>query len=187
MARVSSIEREILGTGALQFGEYIAHNGESGNLKLVLDDLLNDDRYAPVRTKVVKRLAAKLKPYKPEIILPMPEGANGFGMSLARKLGARAVLLEWEDKEQGILTYKDQHERQVVCLATRIAKIDDVLRKGTTFEQAIDSLGLSHKELVAGVVWDRREESEISTPVFSFPVESVVQKYYPLRVDRLPG
>lgn len=180
MARASNIEREILDTGALQVQEFTAHNGELGNCKIVLDNLLNTHQHPELLRKVVKRLSRKLGLHQPEIILPIPEGANRFGRLVAVELGARAILLEWQDKEAGELRFKHQPERIVVCRSKRVALVDDVYRTGSSFEEAINSVELESKELVGGVVWDRSDGWQHS----AFPIESVVRKYVPMRVDQ---
>ncbi|MDO8591764.1 MAG: hypothetical protein Q7R60_02460 [bacterium] len=183
MPRITKIEQAIRGTGAVQYGEFTAHNGEQGDCKVVLDDLLDygNDQHAVLRNKVEDLLVRKLTPFEPEILIPMPEGANSLGLALARKLGARAILLEWEDKEAGILKFKDQHERIVVCLANRAALIDDVKRRESTFEQAIESIGLGSKDLVSAVVWDRSDPKHPSS--LGITGVSVVKKYIPMWVE----
>ena len=180
MPRITKIEQAIRDTGAIQYGEFTAHNGEQGNCKVVLDELLNNELHASLRGEVVKSLARKLKPFEPEILIPMPEGANILGMLLARELGARAVLLEWQDKTDGQLKFKDQHERIVICSAERIALIDDVRRTDSTFSQAIKSIELGGKNLVSGVIFDRSDPRV--QPSSEFKVVSVVKRYIPLRV-----
>lgn len=179
MPKQSALEREIEATGAIQYGDFTAANGEQGNLKVVLDPLLNDPQYKELRTKVVKKMAEKLSLFDPEVIIPMPEGANNLGIWVARELGARAILMEWENKPAGKLRYIDQHERIVVCRASRIGFVDDVYRTGHTFEQMIVCAELEGKALEAAVVHDRSGRNHH----MGFPVHAAVKRYLPMMVD----
>lgn len=179
MPRISVLEKKINATGAIQIGEFTAHNGEIGDTKVVLDNLLNDDEHAELLDEVTGNLSKKLRPFQPEIILPMPEGANTFGQKLARQLGARAILLEWKDKETSQLGFLNQSDRIVLCLAERVALVDDVYRTGSTFLEALDSIELANKKLIGGAIVDRSDPA--SQRAVPFEVKSVVKRFYPLR------
>ncbi len=180
MARQTALEREILATGALHHGDFTAANGENGNLKVDLDSLLNDEQHQQLRARVVAKLADELSDFDPQIIIPMPEGANSLGLSLAKALGSRAVMMLWKDKQNGILAYADQHHRIAVCLAERIALVDDVYRTGSTFDNAIIHAELSNKQLIGGAVYDRSNPRTVQS---SFPIHSVVKRFMPIYIE----
>lgn len=183
MPKTTSLEKRINATGAIQYGEFTAHNGETGDTKVVLDSLLNDPEHKELLGDVVANLSNRLKPFKPEVVLPMPEGADILGQKLARELGARAILLEWEDKDAGRLKFRNQSERIVLCLAARVMLADDVFRTGSTFWQALDSFELARKQLVGAAIVDRSDPKQ--SHQLPFEVKSVVKRFYPLRREQL--
>ena len=179
MPKVRHIEQRLIEAGVIQTGHFTAHNREEGDTKVVLDAVLAADSSHPeLQQAIVQVLAKKLSKYKPEIVIPLPEGGSHIGQKLARHLGARAIMLD-KNAESKELHLADQHERIVIANTSGlIVLIDDVFRTGSQVEEAVGSLELSYKKLVVGVVWDRRSpEAEDEA---NRPVESVVRRYVPM-------
>lgn len=110
----------------------------------------------------------------------MPEGANRFGIAVARQLGVRAILLEQYEDQPSRLRFKDQKERIVVGLSDKVALIDDVLRTGSQFSEAIKSIELTGKGLIGGVIWDRSDPKLQIPKSLGFPVKAVISEYVPM-------
>lgn len=183
MAKATDYEQALVAGGFIKYGEFTAHNGEAGNCKVELDELFEEDGpHVELANGVTADIAEKLRPYKPEIVIPIPDGANRFGEMVGRKLGTRVVKLAWRDKENRVLEFEHQHERIVVCLAGRIALIDDVFRTGSAFADTVNFAQLNNKEIVGGVVWDRSDRA--AQRAVSFPVEAVVTKFLPLMAEK---
>ena len=181
MARITKIEQGIIDAGALRIAEFTTHGGESANYRVEMEDILGEDSsHRELRGMIVDRLARKLEPYEPEVIIPIPEGANHLGAMIALRLGVRVVYLAWRDKAARQFQYRDQHNRIVVNRAVRVALIDDVYTSGLSLEEAAEFTELDGKQVVGGIVFDRSASKvRKASP---YPIESVVSRHLPLRV-----
>lgn len=183
MARVTKIEQGIIDAGALRIAEFTTHGGESANYRVEMEDILGEDSsHRELRGMIADRLAKKLEPYEPEVIIPIPEGANYLGAMIARRLGVRVVYLAWRDKaaHPRQLQYHDQHNRIVVNRAIRVALIDDVYTSGLSLEEVVEFTELDGKQVVGGIAFDRSAPKvRKASP---YPIESVVSRHLPLRV-----
>lgn len=179
MPKPNRYEQALRDIDVIKFGDFTAHNGEAGNCKVDLD-VLFEDEHRELAAQIAARLAKKLEPYDPELILPVPKGANRLGAMVGRELGARVVYLDWRDKSAGQLTYEDYRNRIVVCRAQRVAIVDDVFRTGSSYEQVISFAELDRKEVFGGVVWDRSNPKKPWRP--DIPIQAVVSKFMPLYV-----
>jgi adenine/guanine phosphoribosyltransferase-like PRPP-binding protein len=177
-----SFEKTIRKRGAIKFKEFTSHAGELGNCKIELDNefMLANPKLA---NEITRELAGKLEPYKAEIIVPVPRGANLLGQMVAKELGIGCILLDKQEYTRDVYIFNNEEERQRIIEAEAIGLVDDVYRKGSSLTELSRKPEFEGSVVVAGVIWDRSHPADIKN--FPFEIESLVQRYVPLRVGRV--
>ena len=169
--------------GGIERKEFTSSSGELLNRKVELDILQQQNfQNRLLRSFIVGELATSIAAYGPDIIVPVPEGADHLGDGIARRLYLPVAYMEWIDKspEQKRIRPRTQHHRELLQKAGRIALIDDVFRTGGNLLAIERTEEVAGKVVVAGEVWDRSENAAESMP---FPVESIVHEHIPAWVD----
>lgn len=170
--------------GGVENVEFTTSSGAQANRKVELDVLDKDKLQSRfTRSLVIAELATKLTVYEPDLVVPIPKGADHLGMGLAQRLYLPVAFLEWKDKTPGRkeITPKTEHDRELLQAAGKIALVDDVFTTGSSLLAACQMEESMNKVIVAAEVWDRSDGSyHASLP---FPVESVVTEHVPLWVE----
>lgn len=129
--------------------------------------------------EIIGLLAIRLYFYRPEVIVPVPTGANRWASVVARYMQVGYAELEWADKTSRQLKFIDKNSHQLASQAEKIALIDDVYTSGSSLGVTAHLPEINGKVVVAGVIWDRsREKSSLE-----FPIERIVHSHIPLYVE----
>jgi orotate phosphoribosyltransferase-like protein len=177
---MTNLERAIKKRGAVKVEEFTSHAGESGNCKLELDgEFLKAN--PKLAGEIACRLAVRLETYQPEIIVPVPAGANLLGEMIAKEMGIGCVTLKKLSRDE--YGFKSEKDRLRIVNADAIGLVDDVFRTGSALSEVSKTSEFVNKVAVAGVIWDRSHPASIKN--FPFEVESLVQRYVPLRVGQV--
>ena len=149
--------------------------GHLANRKVNLEKVHKKD--PQLAAEIAGVLAIRLCTHgRPDLIVPVPDGANAWGQDVALYMGSEIALLRWRDKRSRVLDFTTEEDRAKVKNARRLAIVDDVFTTGGSIELVSELQGVREKVAVAGVVWKRSR----AVPNFVFPLESVVESYVPL-------
>ena len=170
------IEAGIRHFGGVQSLDFTAASGARGNTKVDLDVVKKHPLFMRLINRELARLAG---PYHPDLIVPIPTGADIFGIEVARRLETGCALLEWEDKTPGQKTLRPRTEKDLAMIveASRIVFVDDVFSTDSSIQAVHDMPDISFKAEGAVVIWDRSDGSFADK--MPIPVDSIVHSYVP--------
>jgi orotate phosphoribosyltransferase len=175
--RHGKAERRLRELGVIQSGEfYTATDGIPFNTKVNLDVMYEDpELFEDISATIAKRL----KKHKPEIVIPVPDGANRLGKKIGEILAVEAVIIRWANKEYGNLGYLSTADCLKVQDAGSVAIVEDVSRTDTSMSKVANLIMMTdkRKSLVGAVVWDRDPLAQKNS---YFPVERYINRYVPL-------
>jgi orotate phosphoribosyltransferase len=172
-----NFEDRLRGLGVIEKGDFQTAAGATANQKINLEKVLEKD--PQLAAEMAGVLAIRLSVYKPDLIVPVPAGANRWGKEVALHRKTEHAKLRWRDKQHGKLTFASKADRQKLLEAERIAIIDDVFTTGSSIKKVISHPEITGKVVVAGVIWNR---SPLLTEP-GFPLISVIDTFVPHRED----
>lgn len=180
--KAEAIERGIVHLGGIQTGEFITASGDEANVKVELNVL--DNSYF-IRALTVGGLVDLAKPYNPNLIVPMPTGADEIGQDVANIMNIDCAFLRWTHKspEHRKLAHSTREDLEKIRHAGSIVLLDDVFRTGSTLRIAYDIPNIGEKTVAALSIWDRSDG--MASEEFPVPVESIVKRYIPLRSEEI--
>jgi adenine/guanine phosphoribosyltransferase-like PRPP-binding protein len=171
-------EKTLRSRGVIKIDDFITHAGESANCKLELDgDFLESD--IVLAEQIAENLAQRMASYEPRLIIPLPDGANLLGSMVAKHLGIGCTALKKVDRH----TYKFRNtgDRYHAARKESVGLVDDVFTTGSSLREVSSLPEINDKVVIAGVIWDRSEPTMPKD--LDFPLEAVVQRHIPLRVE----
>ncbi len=167
--------------GGIQKGEFTTASGQRANRKVEMD-VLNRSRV--LRGLVVAELALRAHAHEPDLIIPMPYGADELGRDVASRLDVGYTYLDWVDKTPGKKSVRPRSEiaAKLITRAERIVLVDDVFTVGSSLLAAWTLPLLQHKIVAGEVVWQRGLPG--AHQALPFPVGAIVEEYIPLWEDQ---
>ena len=179
------IQKNIERLGGIRKQDFVTAAGESADTKVELDLLTEQNlQNRLLRQLIIGELAMRLVKHEPDIIVPIPTGADHLGTGIGSRLYLPVAYLEKQDITPGneSIQPKTDNDRQLLESAGRIALVDDVFTTGGSLMRASRMEIMEDKQIVAAAeVWDRSDGSYQDT--IPFEVESIVEKYVPLRSE----
>jgi hypothetical protein len=154
-------------------------SGVEANNKLDLDfETIN--RFPELRTDVLNGLGKLAVVHAPDLIVPIPNGANGYGSKVARALGIDFMILGKNPVTKDI--FYNIGDLAALMKYRRIVLVEDVPNALTTTNTVLAMRGMA--ERVVGVIgiWDRGDPA-IRLPLpGGVAVSSIVQEYIPAQL-----
>lgn len=111
--------------------------------------------HAELLAEVIQRLGELATEYQPDLIVPVPNGANGIGSNVAMKLNIEAACLiknTW-DTTQGI--YYGNGSAQAINEHERIILVEDVINGLTSTRRVMALPGITERLVSVIGIWDR--------------------------------
>lgn len=177
MISPAQAEARLRNLGVIQNAEFItATDGILANCKVEMDVMYQDQS---LTDQIAENLANRLEKYKPEVIIPVPRGANRLGQVIGAIMGVKCVLICWTDKEAKQLDYLDKVTAAYAQRAKSVAIVEDVSTTDGSMATVAGFLG-GEKDYIGAVVWDRDPKTNKKS---TFPVERLIKKYVPFRID----
>lgn len=172
-----AIEAGIRYLGGINEEEFVTAAGNLANRKVELDVL---EKSHLVKALVTSALVDLMMPYEPDLIVPIPTGADSLGELTADRLGIECAHLKWTEKTHGYrkLIHRTHADLLNIRNAGRIMLIDDVFTTGSSLLAAFNRPNIGEKTVGSAVVWDRSDV--MARQNFPMPLESIVEKYIPL-------
>lgn len=172
-----NFENRLRALDVIEKGSFTTAAGLIANRKINLENVPKlDPRLA---AEIAGILAIRLSAYKPDLIVPVPAGANRWGNEVALHRKTEIARLRWRNKQHGELTFASASDRRSVLQAERIAIIDDVFTTGSSIKKVIAHAELTDKVVVGGVIWNR--SPLVTEP--DFPLVSVIDSFVPLKAN----
>jgi len=160
---------------ALLYGHYLYKSGRCGRVYVAKDSVLRD----PANVQTLCRLMAEvLVGYVFDFVLGPADPGIGLSQFTALALAElgydRVPSLYASKKGDSFVLKPDQAE---MVTGRRVAVVDDVLTKGTTFEQVRAVIEAAGGEVVVlSVLWNR---GGVTAETAGVPVESLITRQYP--------
>ncbi len=178
MISPSMAESRLRDLGVIRHEEFLtATDSIPANQKVEMSVMYRDPE---LTENIAELLAVRLESYEPEIIVPVPRGANRLGMVLGNIMGLKCLIIKWTDKPHGQLGYFGEVTRARASRTKRIALIEDVSTTDGTMALVAGFLG-PDKDYAGGVVWDRDPQAPKRT---NFPVERIIESHVPFRTEK---
>lgn len=152
-------------------------SGVAANNKLDLEAL---GYYLELEALAVNGLTELVRPYKPDLIVPVPDGANRLGRQIAMALGIDAMILR-KDSVTKEITMKPGAE-QIFAAAKRIVVVEDVLNQRTTTSRVLALPWIGERTQAVVGVWDRGDPA--ARPTLAVPVQSLVEEFIPAELPQ---
>ena len=174
--RAEAIESGIRALGGIQKVEFYAASGLPANLKVEMDVL---EKSGLMRVLVRDSLADLALPFDPDLLIPMPLGADGMGKTVANHMGIDYALMRWIDKTPGHrkVVHRTREDLRKIRTARRIMLFDDVFSTGGTLLAAYNKPNIGEKTVGALTIWDRSDGT--ASQNFPVAVESIVKRHIP--------
>ncbi len=172
-----NFESRLRGLEVIESSPFITAAGLLANRKINLEKVPRLD--PQLAAEIAGILAIRLSVYKPDLIIPVPAGANRWGSEVSLHLKTKTARLRWRDKQHGRLTFASATDRGNALQAERIAIIDDVFTTGSSIKKVIGHAELTDKVVAAGVIWNR--SPFLTEP--DLPLVSVIDSFVPLKED----
>ncbi len=174
------IRRAFMREGAIRTGEFTAASGQSGDTKINTDVMYNNK---PLLNFVASELARRARAFEPDLIVPVPRGANAIGRLVARRMKVEVAFMQWDDKTPGNKAVSPAGETDAAAIidAERVLVLEDVYSTGISSHTVASHELIKPK--VAGVlsIWSRLRESErIEVP---YRTATIVEEYIALRTN----
>lgn len=169
-----NFENRLRALGVVENEEFTTAAGLPANVKIDLEKVIELD--FQLAAEIAGILAVRLAVEKPDLLIPVPDGANSWARQAAMHMGIETVIPKWFDKQAGKLRFSGSTDIEKVRKASRVALIDDVFTTGSSIEKVAAHPDIASKVVAAGVIWNRSSES----PQLGFPVASVIDSYLPL-------
>jgi orotate phosphoribosyltransferase len=169
-----NFENRLRALGVVEHADFTTAAGEPANVKINLENVIDLDYQ--LAAEIAGILAVRLALEKPDLIIPVPEGANSWAEQSALHLDIGVVKMKWLDKKTGKLRATGVTDINKIRQSERIALIDDVFTTGSSIKKVVSHRDIAGKVVVAGVVWNRSKEN----PKMDFPVATVIDSYVPL-------
>lgn len=151
-------------------------SGVPANNKLDLDGKRVISQDPRLFELIVRRLVVVVEEYEPDLIVPVPNGANLYAQRVARALGlgCRCVILSKDQSTRGIVVSSANQE--VIDAAKSIVVLEDVANRFTNTRLLLDALAKPVGAVVA--VFDRgdpssREPLPADTPFKALAAETI--------------
>ncbi|MGH7238161.1 MAG: hypothetical protein ACREGF_06510 [Candidatus Saccharimonadales bacterium] len=178
--------REPILKACFQPGNLVFAGGEEANNKLELENL----RHCPdLRSLVAARVGKLVREYNPDLIIPVPNGANWLGQDIARARGIGCVLLG-KNAETKEIYYPSNIQKQIVEGSQSIVIIEDALNKLITTKKVLALPGIAEKCLAVAGIW-RRGDLGLVLPRYLesaeneddyIPVQAVINEFIPAQL-----
>lgn len=172
------LANRLIAEGILECGEYTLASGAAATRKLNWDNISRDsDTY----WDVVHEMGELVSGFDPDVIVPVPEGANELGTDVGDFLNLPVVYLGREANSRRI--FVDDDTRQMLDEYDQAMLIDDIFTTGSSLLRATRAI---HRGRVAGaaVIWDRSMQRIDNVGELYLPsrlrVESLIRKYVSL-------
>jgi orotate phosphoribosyltransferase len=169
-----NFENRLRALGVIEHADFTTAAGVPANVKINLENVVELD-YQLV-AEIAGILAIRLALEKPDLIIPVPEGADIWAEESALHLGIDVVKMKWLDKKTGKLRTTGVTDINKIRQSERIAVVDDVFTTGGSIKKVVSHRDIASKVVAAGVVWNRSKEN----PKMDFPVAAVIDSYVPL-------
>jgi len=127
-----------------------------------------------LRPLVADAVAALGMLYKPDMVVPMPNGANWLGLDVAYLLGT-ALLLLCKNEETGEISYQPGGQQQLET-AKRVLYVEDVPNRRSTTIKALALPGMAERVVAEVAILDRGmpdEKLPLQIPVKAMFVEPI--------------
>jgi hypothetical protein len=125
--------------------------GDEANNKLDLEQL----QYIPdLRQKVASGVADLAKPYRPSLIIPIPNGANWLGGEVADLCGVKSLELR-KDPETKEISLKDDESRITCMEAEEIVLVEDAITRFTSTRRALAIPHIAERAVAVVAIWNR--------------------------------
>lgn len=147
-------------------------SGVIANTKVDADVILPG---LPEFDQTVDGLCELAEEFKPDLLVPMPSGADRFVEAMSYEMDIPYVALR---KQAGKLVLQNPYYNCLMLRGkSRILLVDDVYTSGSTIKKALAVKELVGKSILGAVViWDRSEEKPKETPV---PLKSLIHHHVP--------
>jgi orotate phosphoribosyltransferase len=177
MINPEQAEARLRQLGVIRKAEFTtATDGILANCKVEMDVMYQD---TALTEAIAEQLATRLEAYHPEIIVPVPKGANRLGQVIGAIMGVHCLAIKWVNKNSKQLGYFSEATKAKAQRSTSVALIEDVSTTDGSLSAVADFLG-GDKTFVGAVVWDRNPEADKRS---NFPVERFIKSYVPFRID----
>ncbi|MDZ7744677.1 MAG: phosphoribosyltransferase [Candidatus Saccharibacteria bacterium] len=178
----SELKREILDARVLEAGEMVAANGQLIGQKLEFD---NVDQHSDLFYKIVAGLVELASSHDPDILIPVPEGANAYVKAMSEQMGnLEFVQLRKPEVETEPFALQSQRIGQLILRnKEKPFLVDDVFRTGSQLKRVMAMPEMQGKEIAAGVIWRRDDPDQ--TKRNTLKVYSLIHEYVPDFAERL--
>lgn len=176
--REAAIRDELIAEGAVQAGVFTAASGEVADTKISMDVMY---RNQPLLDFITSELARRAKSYKPDIIIPVPRGANRIGKLVAERMGIEVALMEWEDKAPGrkAASPADEIDAKLITESNRALVIEDVYSTGESSHAIATHQLLASRAVGVLSIWSRlKPEERIEVP---YKTTAILEEYIPFQ------
>lgn len=147
-------------------------SGVAANNKLDLELLQGYPEHAALAVAGLRRLARR---FGPDLIVPIPDGANWLGHGLGMTLGVDVMTLH-KDPNTKAITMKPGSE-QLYASARQVLLVEDVPNQLTTLRRTLAIPWIGELAVAALGVWDRGDSND--RPGLGVPLHSLIEEYLP--------
>jgi len=175
----ASLAGDIMRAGGIEVVDFISASGLPANRKINSDVIYKRNSLKHKAAKEVKKL---LKPYKPDLLIPTPYGANRLGMLVAKKLDISCVCVEWANKTPGRkeIRIASLDDEEAIYQAEKIGIIEDVRTTGESSHAVASHPLIADKVIGVFSLWARLEaHQQIEVP---YHTDAVIKIPVPLMV-----
>lgn len=173
------IRDQLVRQGAINHEEIIAANGQRINRKVELDVV---EKGSSLFRKIVGGLVDITRDFRPDVIVPVPTGANEYVPVMAEKMKHVAYVLMDKRGAGKEFYFQSSLMPRVLLPGARVVLVDDVFRTGSQLEKLSEMPEFGESEVVgASVIW-RRDADPIDHPL-KFPVNHIIHEHVPDWVD----
>lgn len=138
----------------LRIGTRPTRPGEAIQSQAGLDlSYANVNRFPEVCARVVCELGKLARHFNPDVIVPVPDHATGYGRAVGISKGIGSICLG-RDPSTGQPYFRgasqasfERHQRAVI--------IDDVLHEDTNYEDILSLPGMSERAVAVVSIWNR--------------------------------
>jgi orotate phosphoribosyltransferase len=171
---MTDIEYCLRQLGVIERGDTTTAAGLQANIMINLKEV--PERDPELAEEIAGRMATRLTVYEPELLIPVPKGANKWAELTAEHMGVESVELDWLNKELGQLRFLGVTGIDKARKAGRIAIIEDVYTTGGSIKKVAAHRDIAGKVIAAGIIWNRSRRK----PQLDFEAKSLIDSYIPL-------
>ncbi|MGB4758491.1 MAG: hypothetical protein WBP26_00365 [Candidatus Saccharimonadales bacterium] len=149
-------------------------NGENANNKLDLERIKD---IPDLRQRVSGLVAEKVKLHRPQLIVPVPNGANWLGSDVAGLLDIEWLVLQKDIETKEISYFAGG--LAVVQSIERLVVVEDVFRKFTNTNKVLALEGIGERAVAAEAIYDRNPNR---IEDIGLPHDALVKQYIPTQL-----